>query len=77
MIARLKRHDWIADGILVAIPFWLLLIGAIAVISYVNDYLNPPPVRRWFADRLCTPNVAWHFGLIPCYKPYSKWDVAN
>lgn len=72
-----KQHDWLTDLWIAAIPFFLLWCCVVAVFVFANDYLNPPPIRRWFADRLCTPYVKLVAGFIPIYKPFDKWDRGN
>jgi hypothetical protein len=73
----MTQHDWGADVLLISIPFRLLLIGVVAVPAFINDYLVPAPVRAWFADRLCGPGVMLHYGFVPIYKPFHKWDAQS
>jgi hypothetical protein len=76
-LAAVKRHDWVADALLCAIPFWLAYLCVVAVFVYANDWLNPPPLRRWFSDRLCGPSVILIAGFIPYYRRFKHWDITN
>lgn len=75
--AAARRIDWFTIGWTLVIPLFLLWCGVVAVVVFINDYLNPPPVRRWFADRFSGPDVKLIGGFIPLRKPFHKWDAGT